>query len=99
MIFRGSRYAGLKYTALVDQDGRVRKYLHARTPLRVSDLRGDFTVAAKKSGDELDAIVARSGGRERQWWAIAEVSGVEYPFNIEDGSDLIVPGREVFARM
>lgn len=98
-IFRGSRYEGSKFTAIVDSEGVTRKYVHPHVPKTVDDLDGDFRVVPKQIGDELDDLAANvDGGKERLWWVIADVSGIQFAFEIEDGEDLVIPSPTQFAR-
>lgn len=98
-IFRGSRYEGSAYTAFIDSNGNVRKYVHPKPPMSVESLNGDYSITKKIEGDELDALAAKNNGRERLWWVIAAVSGVFFAFDIENGTDLIVPSQAQFTRL
>jgi hypothetical protein len=64
----------------------------------VGDLDGDFRIVSKKSGDELDSLAVEAESRERLWWVIAEVSGIQFAFDIPDGTELAIPSPAQFSR-
>jgi hypothetical protein len=97
-VFRGSRYENVKFTGILGEDGKVRKFLHAREPLNPQEVRGPFTLLAFQRGDELDAITHRAAGKSRLWWVLADINDIFFPLDIEPGTELTVPVRELQER-
>jgi hypothetical protein len=98
MIFRGSRYENVRFTGILGRDGKVRKFLHAREPLKVEDMVEPILVHSFQRGEVIDEITWREVGKSRLWWVVADVSGVLFPLDIEPGTDLTVPIPELAAR-
>jgi nucleoid-associated protein YgaU len=95
-IFRGSRYEGVEYTGVRDHAGNVRRTLHDRRPLAPDALRDGAVVHTVQAGEELDLLAFRYGGKARLWWLIADVNGIDFPFDIEPGTRLLIPDGRIF---
>lgn len=97
-VFRGSRYEGVKFTGVLGEDGRVRKFLHAREPLRLNNIEGTIVIHSLQRGDELDALAHRASGKPRLWWVLGDVNDVLFPLGLEAGRELAVPVVELSDR-
>ena len=103
-VLRGSRYEGVRFTAILGEDSKVRKFLHAREPLDPATVLNPFVVHLVQRGDELDAITHRAVGKPRLWWVLGDVNNVLFPLavdidsadpGIKPGTELVVPLREL----
>jgi len=98
-IFEGSRYAGVDYTAITGQDLITRKYLHLRTPKTEEDVEPDWIVHEVVIGDDLDLLAYiyanDNASKSKLWWLIAEVNGLLWPLDVEPGTDLMIPVRDL----
>jgi len=99
MIFRGSRYENCRYTGIIGRDGKVRKFIHGRDPLRAEDMIEPIVIHSFQRGEVIDEIAWRAVEKSRLWWVIADVSNVMFPLEIEPGADLVVPMTELSARV
>lgn len=97
-VFQGSRYAKVSVTVLRDANNRVIRYLHTRTPTVLYDLATPSTVHAIRDGDDLDRLAFLQSGRERKWHLIADVSDIFWPFDLEPGTEIVVPSASEFQR-
>lgn len=97
-VFVGSRYETCKYTGILGRDGKVRKYLHAREPLKAEDMANPIVIHSLQQGEMIDEIAWRAVGKPRLWWVIADVSSVMFPLGIEAGTELVVPIPELSQR-
>jgi hypothetical protein len=98
MIFRGSRYENCKFTGVLGQDGKVRKFLHARDPLQARDMLEPIVIHSFQQGEVIDELAWRAVGKPRLWWVIADVSQVMFPLEIQAGTELVIPMRELARR-
>lgn len=98
-VFQGSRYEGLSYTTIPGTDNIPRKWLHPRTALTQQDISQDWILYTVTSADSLDDIAFRFAGsiedKERLWWLIAEVNGIQWPLDLTPGQQIIIPVREL----
>jgi hypothetical protein len=98
-IFEGSRYAGVDYTAITGQDLVTRKYLHLRTPKTEEDVEADWIIHESSIGDDLDLLAYvytnDNANKSKLWWLIAEVNGLLWPLDVEPGTDLMIPVRDL----
>lgn len=103
-VFRGSRYEGTRFTGILGEDGKVRKFLHAREPLRLEQMQNPIIVHDFQSGDELDAIANRISGKTRLWWVLGDVNKILFPLavsansadaGIKPGAEIAVPVTEL----
>ena len=92
-VFRGSRYENVKFTGILGDDGKVRRYLHTRDPLTLEDAPDPIVVRQFQQGEVLDQIAFDFVGKARLWWSIADVSGILFPLEIEPGTELSIPFR------
>lgn len=92
-VFRGSRYEGVKFTGVLGADGTVRKFLHAREPLRIDTQTGPITVILMQRGDQLDAVTHRAVGKPLLWWVLGDVNDVIFPLDLDPGTEIAVPMR------
>jgi len=99
MIFRGSRYEKCRYTGVIGKDGKVRKFIHGRDPLKAEDMVEPITIHPFQRGEMLDELAWRTVEKPRLWWVIAEVSNVMFPLEIEPGTDLVIPLSELRVRV
>jgi hypothetical protein len=90
-VFRGSRYENSKFTGILGEDGKVRRYIHTRDSLTLQDVPNPVVVRQYQRGEVLDSIAFEFSGKSRLWWAIADVSGVLFPLEIEPLTELSVP--------
>lgn len=97
-VFRGSRYAGVKFTGILGKDGKVRRYLHGRDPLKLSEMKDPVVIHELEFGETIDELAWKAAGKPRLWWVIADVSDVLFPLDIEPGTQLVVPTRELRER-
>jgi len=98
MIFRGSRYENCKFTGILGKDGKVRKFLHARDPLKARDMLDPIVIHSLQQGEVIDELAWRAVGKPRLWWVIADVSQVMFPLEIQAGTELVIPMRELARR-
>lgn len=96
-VFRGSRYDGVRFTGILGEDGKVRKFLHARRPFALDEVQNPIVIQNFQRGDELDALASRTAGKPRLWWIIADANNVLFPLSVDFDSDDdgIKPGTEI----
>lgn len=96
-VFRGSRYEGVPFTGILGEDGKVRKFLHAREPIQLDEAREPVLVQAFQLEDELDALTSRAAGKPRLWWVLGDVNNILFPLAVtQDSTDPgIKPGTEI----
>jgi len=99
MIFRGSRYENCRFTGIIGKDGKTRKFLHAREPLKAEDMFEPIVIHTFQRGEELDELAWRAVQKPRLWWVIADVSNVMFPLDIEPNTDLVIPMSELSVRV
>jgi len=92
-VFRGSRYEGVKFTGILGADGKVRKFLHAREPLRIDAQTEPIAVISMQRGDQLDAVAHRAAGKPNLWYVLGDVNGVIFPLDLDPGTEIAVPMR------
>lgn len=97
-VFKGSRYEGVRFTGILGKDGKVRRFLHPREPLRIEDLPGPTIVHAFQAGDQLDALAHRVAGKSRLWWVLGDVNHILFPLDLPGNTELVVPVRELRER-
>lgn len=98
-VFVGSRYAEVKYTGILGTDGKVRRFLHARTPLTLANVQQPVIVHPMAYGEDLDELAWKAAGKPRLWWVIADVSDVLFPLDIPPGTPISVPTQELVNRI
>ena len=96
-VFRGSRYDGVRFTGILGEDGKVRKFLHARESLTLQAADEPILVQDFQRADELDALANRAAGKPRLWWVLADVNDTLFPLSVDVGSTTpgITPGTEI----
>lgn len=94
-VFKGSRYAGVKFTGILGKDGKVRKYLHGRDPVKLADVQEPVVVHEFEYGETIDELAWKAAGKPRLWWLIADVSDILFPLDIAPGTKVVVPSREL----
>jgi hypothetical protein len=92
-VFRGSRYENVKFTGILGEDGKVRRYLHTRDSLSLEDLPSPTVIREYQAGEVLDRIAYEFSAKARLWWVIADVSDILFPLEIEPLTELSVPVR------
>jgi len=97
-VFKGSRYEGVKFTGILGQDGKVRKYLHPREPLSPDQVKEPLIVHEFQQGEVIDELAFRAAGKPRLWWVIADISDVLFPLDIAPGTEIIVPKQDLIER-
>ena len=97
-VFKGSRYEGVKFTGILGKDGKVRKYLHPREPLALSEMKQPVIVHTFQAGEVIDELASRAAGKPRLWWIIADVSDILFPLDIEAGTEVVVPKQDLLER-
>ena len=90
-VFRGSRYENSKFTGILGEDGKVRRYVHTRDSLTLDAVPDPIVVRQYQAGEVLDSIAFEFSGKSRLWWMIADVSGILFPLDIEPLTELSVP--------
>lgn len=97
-VFRGSRYEDVRFTGILGEDGKVRRFLHAREPLSLQTVRAPIRAHALEQGEQLDDLASRVANQARLWWVIADVSGVFFALDIEPGTQVSIPTTELRER-
>jgi hypothetical protein len=97
-VFKGSRYEGVKFTGILGKDGKVRRYLHAREPFNVNQMRKPLVFHDFQQDEQLDQLAWEYSGKPRLWWLLADISKIMFPLEIEPGTEIIIPTRELQAR-
>ena len=99
-IFKGSRYEKIPITTIIDSTTGVRKeFFNLRTQFTIDDIGEDFQLHTVIKGEELDHIAAQYGERSVYWWIIAEVNGLDFPFDLQPGQQLVIPSKKLFDRL
>ena len=98
-VFKGSRYEGVKFTGILGKDGKVRKYLHPREPLKLSEMTQPVLIHEFQQGEVIDELAARAAGKPRLWWLIADVSDILFPLEIEPGTEIVIPKQDLLERL
>ena len=93
-IFAGSRYEGVEYVKIIDTDGKSKQYLLQRKPISPDDVL-TFNVHWLKEKEELDLIADEVFADGRKWWIIAEVNEIDFPFDLEAGTKIIIPTLDI----
>jgi len=96
MIRRGSRYQGLQITGVASASG-LKPVMQRRVPVNRDDLGNDYVEHAAVAGERLDQICALYGIPQRMWWVLADVNGIELPWEIAEGTTIIVPSTRFVA--
>lgn len=94
-VFVGSRYQGCKFTGILGKDGKVRRFLHAREPLALGQMKNPVTVHEFQFGESLDGLAWMAAGKPRLWWMIGDINGILFPLDIESGTRLVIPMRDL----
>lgn len=97
-VYRGSRYDGVAVTALKDTSNRQIRFLHNRTPLVQDELIGPATLYEMVEGDDLDKIAFLRARDETKWFWIADLNEIFWPFDMDEGTEILVPSVEDFRR-
>lgn len=97
-VFKGSRYEGVKFTGILGKDGKVRKYLHPREPVKLSEMKQPVIIHEFQQGEVIDELAARAAGKPRLWWLIADISDILFPLEIEPGTEIVVPKQDLLER-
>ncbi|MEW6556034.1 MAG: LysM domain-containing protein [Elusimicrobiota bacterium] len=98
MIFPGSRYKGVPYSAIKLKDEKIVTVLHQRQFVKREDIGENFIIYEVQEGDELDLLAYKFGGKARLWWLIADINELDYPWTLKRGQKLIIPSIEEFAK-
>lgn len=96
-ILSGSRYERVNLV-LIATPTRTRVLMEDRDPLTLDDVDGEPIQLTVQEGDEIDELAFRFSGKHRLWWIIAEVNNLEFPYELESGTTLLIPPREFLAR-
>lgn len=98
-VFKGSRYEGSDFTGITGSDGRTRKFVHFREGLRLTDISPSWFVHTVAAGDQLDSLSYAYSGEDvkkaQLWWMVAEVNDLIWPLDVDTGTDLVVPIKEL----
>jgi len=97
-IYKGSRYAGVKFTAVKHGDGSVKTFLHSRKPLTTSDMRPPLYAFRVMQTDVIDMLAKSLGGDQKKWWVIADINDIMFPLDLTDEREIYVPDRGEFYR-
>jgi hypothetical protein len=97
-VYRGSRYSEVSVTVLRDTNNHVIRFLHSRVPVAQAALTEPSSIYSVRKGDALDGMSFARSGHERKWHMIGDVNEVFWPFDLQEGLDLVVPGTADFRR-
>lgn len=97
-VFKGSRYEGLKFTGILGKDGKVRRYLHGRNPLVASMMKRPLVFHDFQNGEQLDQLAWEAAAKPRLWWIIADISNIMFPLDIEPGTEIVIPTRDLLEK-
>ncbi len=97
-VFKGSRYEGLKFTGVLGKDGKVRRYLHGRDPLRASQMKRPLVFHDFQNDEQLDFLAWNVAAKPRLWWILADISNIMFPLDIAPGTEIVIPTRELLER-
>lgn len=87
-IYAGSRYEGLRFTPIVEQDNSTtRRFLH----LRVPPFYRSLTQRELLPEEELDYLAYEYSGQSRRWWQIAEANDLFWPLDLPSATRLDMP--------
>jgi len=86
-IFAGSRNEGLAYSAVEEEDGTKKKFLHLRVPPKYAT-QIEHEMLPKQ---ELDFLSYELSGQARNWWKIAEANDLFWPLELTQGSRIRIP--------
>jgi hypothetical protein len=98
-IFEGSRYKNLGYIGIRQTDGSTKRFLDARRPLTIDDVRGEFVIHPVQGGEVLDLLAYRYYGDESKWWIIAEVNDIFFMYDIVPGQQLVIPNKKILEKL
>lgn len=90
-IFKQSRYNGSSFVSLRFQDGQTKKFVLSQEPASFSSIGTDWIEHVVQQGEELDYLAHVYGGDESLWWLIAEVNNIIWPWDIKEGTRLVIP--------
>lgn len=98
-IFRGSRYQGQRFTALVEDDGTEKRFMHLRTDtVSLEDVGQSFKLFRRRSPEELlDGIAFDEYAKSRLQWVLAEVNDMKSYWELEELDSIILPSKEFMA--
>jgi hypothetical protein len=98
-VFKGSRYENCVYIGITGTDLVTRKYVFGRVALTQADIAPSWIQHEIKDGDALDSLAYQYAGddadKTKYWWKIADVNEILWPLDIEAGTRLIVPVKEI----
>jgi len=85
-IFAGSRYEGLLFTPLIEDD-TTRRFMHLRVPPAFDS----STQHELLPTEELDLLAYHYDGQARRWWRIAETNDLFWPLELPQGTRVDIP--------
>ena len=98
-IYKGSRYENCVYVGITGTDLVTRKYVFGRKPLTMADVRSDWSQHTVQEGDTLDSLTyqyaLKNNTKTKYWWKIAEINGILWPLDLDAGTPLVIPIREL----
>jgi len=98
-VFKGSRYENCVYIGITGTDLVTRKYVFGRVALTEADIVSSWVQHTVREGDMLDSVAYRYAGEDayktKYWWKIADVNGILWPLDIESGTRLMIPVKEL----
>jgi hypothetical protein len=97
-VFRGSRYEGVKFTAIIGKDGKTRKFLHQRDLFTLSQMRNPISFQQFQNGQVIDEIAWLACGQPLLWWLLADVNGIAFALDIEPGAEIAIPLTDLVSR-
>lgn len=93
----GSRYEGVNLVVIATKE-RTRVLMEDREPITIDDLDSEPLRHSVQIGDEISSLAKRFGGKEKLWWIIADINELEFPYELEPGTTILIPSQEFFAR-
>jgi hypothetical protein len=68
----------------------------------MSDIDPSWKQYPLKNRDELDLLAYRFGnyvdGKEKLWWLIADVNNILFPLQVDTGTSLVIPQKEIMSK-
>lgn len=102
VIYRNSRYATAKITAVKEPDGTIKKFVHSRRVFSSENLGDSSSLYTVDGVIELDHISHKYYKDEAKYWFIADCNEILFPLHdpaligdnqIHIGSTIYIPSR------
>lgn len=95
-IYEGSRYQGSDVVAVRDEN-EVKRFVPdvRRNENEVENITKTEVTGAM----ELDHVAFEINGKEEDWWTIAIINDIKFPFNLDIGNRLDLPSADDIRRL